>query len=162
MNEENINPQEDECSYSHNQEEEKEDPSIDDNVHVLTKEDIDEMFAADEDQTFTVFEDDLPQIIAHSIKLAQKKIVEQYLHLFQLKEESEPEQENLQQYQRRKPNEEKSATPWRSKSLPLHPSQTIIRTAPQSNDIHVQRVCKELAKSTITILTIEYMHLTGC
>ena len=95
MNEESINLEEEECSYSHNQEEEEEDPSVDDNVNVLTEEDIDAKLAADEDQTLIVFEDDLPQIIVHNIKLAQKKIVEQYPHLFQLKEEYEIEQENL-------------------------------------------------------------------
>lgn len=66
-----------------------------DNVHVLTEEDIDAMFVTDEDQLFTVSEGDLQQIIAHSIKLAQRDIIEQYPHLFEMKEE--PKQENLQQ-----------------------------------------------------------------
>ena len=32
----------------------------------------------------------------------------------------------------------------------------------QQNDVHVQRACKELSKSTVTIPTIEYIHLIGC
>ena len=73
VNDENINIEEEECSYSHNQEEEEEDPSVDDNVHVITEEDTDAIFVADEDQMFTVFKDDFPKKIAHSISYLKIK-----------------------------------------------------------------------------------------
>lgn len=84
MREENTTERE-ECSYSLDQEEEE--LPADDNVHVLTEEDLDELFAVKEVQPFTVSEDGLQQIIAHSIEVAQKEIVEQFGHMFEVSEE---------------------------------------------------------------------------
>lgn len=73
VREEGPIPKREECSYFRNLEEEEVSP-VDDCVHMLTEEDIDALFSAQEIQPFTMSKKGLQQIIEHSIKVAQRDV----------------------------------------------------------------------------------------
>lgn len=155
VSEESPSLEKEECSYPPKYDEDEDFPR-EDNVHILTDEELDALFSDDNMQPFTVSESDLQQIIAHSIKVAQREIAEKLSPRFE-----EPSIGNVQNVSTKNPDDSKQPTQWGNKSLPLQLEPVSVPSTSQPDDNVLQRVRTAISKTVFQVPLSEYIQLTG-
>ena len=127
---------------------------------MLNEDDIDALFVACEIQPFNVSEEALQQIIDHNIWVAQRDLEKEVASTSTMNDQ--PDQECVQQYQRRSISDGKSKTPQGKLYLPMNPKPAAVPSTSQSQENVSKLVCSALSKTMVQVLPLDLIQLAHC